>query len=200
MPSALSTRPPDPRTYVCVTPQQPATTDCSSRGKERFHPPPHPHSTPSHPPPRVAAGSMKSSKPLRFFSFNDLQSNLWHISQHEIPSDGDGRQRENSCCCHCIRDPPPPPPLPPPRTPRSNGSRALLMWKRGQTLDGISLCSLRRWPTFSQSGAQKWSSHTLDGLALRNPARAASDVLDVPFAASHLRGIAICFLRRRSHV
>lgn len=88
----------------------------------------------------------------------------------------------------------------PPPMPRSNGSRALLMWKRGQTLNGISLCSLRRWPTFSQSGAQKWSSHTLDGLALCNPARAASDVLDVPFAASHLRGIVICFLRRRSHV
>lgn len=36
--------------------------------------------------------------------------------------------------------------------------------KRSQTLHQISLCSLRRWPTFSQSGAQKWSSHTLGRL------------------------------------
>lgn len=26
-----------------------------------------------------------------------------------------------------------------------------------------SLCSFRRWPTFRQSGASKWSSHTLNG-------------------------------------
>lgn len=42
--------------------------------------------------------------------------------------------------------------------------------------------------------------HTRRTCALRNPARAASAVLDVPFAASHLRGSVICFLCRRSHV
>lgn len=36
-------------------------------------------------------------------------------------------------------------------------------FKCSQTLHQTSLCSFRHWPTFSQSGACKWSSHTLNG-------------------------------------
>lgn len=36
-------------------------------------------------------------------------------------------------------------------------------FKCSQTLHQTSLCSFRHWPTFSQSGAYKWSSHTLNG-------------------------------------
>lgn len=38
-----------------------------------------------------------------------------------------------------------------------------MQFKCSQTLHQTSLCSFRRWPTFSQSGASKWSSHTLNG-------------------------------------
>lgn len=48
----------------------------------------------------------------------------------------------------------------------------------------ISLCSLRRWPTFSQSGAQKWSSHTLGTL---NYATDSANTVWMCSGASHLR-------------
>lgn len=57
-----------------------------------------------------------------------------------------------------------------------------IVWS--QTLHRIGLCSLRHCPTFSQLGAQKWSSHTLGRL---NYATNSAHTVWMCSDASHLR-------------
>lgn len=153
-----------------------------------------PHITPPLPPTVSVCGLREEQRSTPSYSSLAVKS-VAYLYIKSPQTETEDRERTCVVVAPSVTPPSPHDPPPPPSTPRSNGSGVLLMWKRGQTLDGISLCSLRRWPTFSQSGAQKWSSHTLDGLALRNTGRAASAALDVPLAASHLRGSVIFLVR-----
>lgn len=57
------------------------------------------------------------------------------------------------------------------------------LWMEPDALSN-ELCSLRHWPTFSQSGAQKWSSHTLGRF---NYATDSTNTVWMCSGASHLR-------------